>query len=151
MEYVRRILVVGDEREFSAAVLRHLKLEGFLAESAHQREEARQKIQQAESRKAPFDLVIIHTTTQKTSGLDFLVWLQESHPGISAILISTFGHADESLELLRPAMDDYAGNPLTPQRIMDLIDSVDRRRRCSWIRLKKGARSVERRAGAPGG
>jgi DNA-binding response OmpR family regulator len=144
MEYVRRILVVGDDQAYSAAVLRHLRLEGFIVEAAYRSNEARLKIQEDDSCKAPFDLVIIHSVAQGSNYMDFLTWLQETQPGVSVILVSSYGHSDESLEVIRPALDDYASTPLTPQQMMDLINAVDRRRRCAWVHLKNGAVSVKR-------
>jgi DNA-binding response OmpR family regulator len=151
MEYVRRILVVGEEQEYCAAVLRHLRLEGFIAETAHRSKEARQRIQRDDSCKVPFDLVIIHSIAQGSSYMDFLAWLQEIQPSVSVILVSSYGHSDESLELIRPALDDYANTPLTPQQMMDLINAVDRRRRCAWVHLKNGAVSAKRSRGASDG
>lgn len=137
MEYIRRILVVGDEPEYSAIVLRHLKREAFVAEIAFRSDEARIMVEQRNSSKAPFDLVIIHSIARRPNGLDLLVWLQEAHPGVSIILVSSYGYSDETLGVLRPALDDYADTPLTPKQMMELINSVDRRRRCASVRPRK--------------
>jgi DNA-binding response OmpR family regulator len=144
MEYVRRILVVGYDQEYSAAVLRHLRREGFIVETAHRSNEARQKIQQDDSRRAPFDLVIIHSVDQRSNYMDLLTWLQQIQPAVSVILVSAYGHSDESLEVIRPALDDFASTPLTPQEMMDLINAVDRRRRCACVHLRNEAVSVKR-------
>ncbi|MBF0523630.1 MAG: response regulator [Deltaproteobacteria bacterium] len=143
MRYTRRILFVGDDQEYAAVVLRHLKLEGFLAETANQIDEARLKIQQGSTSKTPFDLVIIHFVDQSADGMDLLAWLQEAHPNVSVILFSLYGHSDESIEVLRPDLDDYTSTPVTPRRIMDLINSVDRKRKISRLRLKRKSGFVE--------
>ncbi|MFP5214136.1 MAG: response regulator [Acidobacteriota bacterium] len=137
MDYVRRILVVDDEIHYANTLVRHLKREGFHADLAQDGHGAAAKIEDASSKTTPFDLIILNALMNSAKGIDLLEWLQQNHPGASVILISDYGHSDEVIERIRPAMDDFDKKPLTPQRMMELIDSVDRKRKCAFVHLRK--------------
>lgn len=141
MEYVRRILVVSEELKDSGIFLRHLKWEGFVVASAPCGPEAFLKVEQACSKNLPFDLIILDMTATKMTGI--LEWVHENYPAISMILIATYGEMDRIVGSIRPAMDDYDQKPLTPHRMMELIDSVERKRRCTHVRSKGRVASLE--------
>jgi DNA-binding NtrC family response regulator len=137
MECVRRILVVDDEPHYANTLIRHLKREGFLADLAHDHQVATIKIEEAYSRKTPFDLIIMNALIHSSNGIDLLAWVHQQHPGVSVILVSAYGHSDETIGRIRPDRDDYGKKPLTPQRMMELIDSVERKRKCAHARRRK--------------
>lgn len=136
MEYIRRILVVDDEPGYANTLIRHLKREGFTVELEADARGAAVRIAEASSGKALFDLIIMNIQLRTTHGIDLLGWVQKNYPGISVILVSAYGHSDETLGRIRPAVDDYDQKPLTPQRMMELIDSVERKRKCAFVRLR---------------
>ncbi len=138
MEFVARILVVGDEMEAVSTMLRHLRREGFLTDSASEGHQACEKIRKARGERAPFDLVIVDVVMPNMDGLELLQWLQGAHPETSALLISTYGDLDEVIALIRPALDDYGQKPLTPQKMMALIDAIERKRKCHSLRPTSG-------------
>ncbi len=137
MEFVRRILVVDDEPHYANTLIRHLKREGFFADLAHDDQAATIKIEEAYSRKAPFDLIIMNTLIHTINRIDLLAWAHQHYPGVSVILVSAYGHSDETIGRIRPDLDDYDKKPLTPQRMMEVIDSVERKRKCAHVRLRK--------------
>ncbi len=137
MEYIRRILVVDDEPNYANTLVRHLKREGFSADLARDGQRASIKIEEACSKKTVFDLVIMNPLIQAGNGIDLLGWVHQNHPLISVILVSAYGYSDETIGRIRPAIDDYDKKPLTPQRMMELIDSVERKRKCSFVRMRK--------------
>ena len=143
MEYVRRILVVDDEPHYANTLLRHLKREGFLADLAQDGQGATVKIEDACSGNIPFDLIIVNTLIHTNNGIDLPGWMQKNHPGVSVILVSAYGHSDETIGKIRPAMDDYDMKPLTPQRMMELIGSVARKRKCAFVRMRKRVRNLK--------
>ncbi len=137
MEYVRRILVVDDEPRYANALIRHLKREGFIADLVHDNQGATIKVEEACTEKTPFDLIIMNTLIRRNNRIDLLSWMQQHHPGVSMILVSAYGHSDETIGRIRPALDDYDKKPLTPQRMMELIDSVERKRKCTHVQMRK--------------
>ncbi|MFZ0929204.1 MAG: response regulator [Syntrophobacteraceae bacterium] len=137
MECVRRILVVDDEPHYPNALIRHLKREGFFADLAHDDQAATIKIEEAFSKKVPFDVIVMNTLIHSSNGIDLLAWVHQQHPGVSVILVSAYGHSDETIGRIRPDMDDYGKKPLMPQGMMELIGSVERKRKCAEVRMRK--------------
>jgi DNA-binding NtrC family response regulator len=130
VEPVKRILVVDDEEEFVNTVQRHLKREGYSLEVASDGNDARQKIQDSFHNEAPFDLVITDVVMPNSNGLQLLQWIKKTHPELSAILISGYGSFNFMLmeETIREEMDECGDKPITPQALMELISSVNRKR-----------------------
>ena len=130
METIERILIVDDEAECVNMFRRHLRRKGFSISSASDGKEACHKIQDAVSRRLPFDLVITDDFMPNVGGIELLEWIKETHPGTSVIVVSGFGHTDMVMEAIRPEIDEYGQKPLTPQEMMQLIGNIDVKRRC---------------------
>jgi len=129
IEAVKRILVVDDEPEFVNSIKRHLKREGFILDSAPDGEDARLTIRNSAYNGAPYDLVITDVIMPNTGGIELLHWIKKNHPEISVLVVSAFGDTDVVMETIRPGIDDYCKKPLTPEEMMGLIGSVNRKRR----------------------
>lgn len=136
MEYVRRILIVEDDRKYGKTVLRHLRREAFTVELVTRGDGAIHEIQDAFSKELPIDLIIMNTSMLANDGRDLLAWVHHNHPDISVILVSACEQSDEAIEHARPELDDYDRRPMNPERMMELIDAVERKRRCTWLRTK---------------
>lgn len=116
------------EREFVSSLKRHLRLKGYAVTGVHASKEAEQFIRRAGKEGHPFDLVITHAHAARPFFTDFLQWIVTCHPDISLLVVADFGLGDLIERTIRPDLDDYDTKPLTPQRMMTLIDSLDRRR-----------------------
>jgi len=57
-----------------------------------------------------------------------LPWIKENHPEISVIIVSGFGSNDILREVMREDLDRCAPKPLTPQKMISLINSLDQNR-----------------------
>ncbi len=127
-KFIRKILVVDDEPEFAKILKLHLKREGFFLDSASDGVKAQQKIEKSFSIGAPFDLVITDVVMPNMGGIGLLRWIKRARPKISVLIVSGFGYDDVVIENIRPGLDGYCQKPLTPQKMMALIERLDRGR-----------------------
>jgi len=125
---INRILVIDDDAEFVYPIIRHLKRESFIMDSACDIEEARRKIDESVRIKMPYDLVITDVVVPNRSAMELLPWIKKNHPEISVIIVSGFGNNDMLRETMRENLDRYAKKPLTPQKMMGLINSLGQKR-----------------------
>jgi len=125
---IKRILVVDDEAEFVHTIIRHLKREGFIVDSAYDVEEAIRKIDDSARMMILYDLLITEVVRPNMDAIDLLSWIKKNHPEISVIIVSGFVNNDMLRETMRPDLDAYAKKPLTPQKMISLIHSLDQKR-----------------------
>ncbi len=125
---IKRILVVANEVEFVHTIIRHLKREGFIVDSAYDVEEAIRKIDDSARILTPYDLLITEVVRPNIGTIDLLPWIKKSHPEISVIIVSGFGDKYMMREIMREDLDGYAKLPLTPQKMKDLINMLGQKR-----------------------
>ena len=125
---INRILVIDDQAEFIKAISRHLKREGFIIDSAYDTEVARRKIDGSVRMKIRYDLVIMDAAVPNLGAIEILRWVKKNHPKISVIIIMGFGENDMLKETIRQDLDGYAKKPLTPQKIISLINNISQKR-----------------------
>lgn len=130
-KFIRKILVADDEPEFIKTVTRHLKRKGFFLDSACDGMKAKQKIEDSFLTGDPFDLVITDVVMPNMGGIELLRWIKKARPGISVLVVSGFGYDDVVIENIRPEMDSYCPKPLTPQKMLALIDRMNE----EWCQL----------------
>lgn len=125
---INHILVIDDEAEFVNTINRHLKREGFIVDSASDVEEARRKIEASLNMKIRYDLVITDIAMPNLGTIKILQWIRKNHPKISVIVVTGFGDNDMMRETMRQDLDAYAKKPLTPQKMINLINSLGQKR-----------------------
>ncbi len=125
---INHILVVDDEAEFVNTINRHLKREGFIVDSASDVEEARRKIDASLNMKIRYDLVITDIALPNLGAIKILQWIRKNHPKMSVIVVTGFGDNDMLRETMRQDLDAYAKKPLTPKKMITLINSLDQKR-----------------------
>lgn len=123
--FIEKILVVDDEPEFIKTVTRHLKREGFLLDSACDGVEAKQKIEDSFLTGRPFDLVIMDVVMPNMGGIELLRWIKGVRPEISVLVVSGFGDEQMITENIRAERDSYGTKPLTPKKMLTLIERID--------------------------
>ncbi len=147
---IKRILVVANEVEFVHTIIRHLKREDFIVESAYDVEEAIRKIDDSACILIPYDLLITEIVRPNMDAIDLLSWIKKNHPEISVIIVSGFGDKYMMREIIRVELDGYVNLPLTPQKMKDLINILCQKRgkssanntksgglsKCGCLRLK---------------
>jgi len=97
-------------------------------DSAFSVEEARRKIDDSTRIRIPYDLLITEVVRPNLEAIEILQWIKKNHPEVSVILISEFGDADMPGEIMREDLDRYAKKPLTPQKMIGLINSLSQNR-----------------------
>ncbi len=97
-------------------------------DSAISVEEARRKIDDSARIRIPYDLLITEVVGPNLEAIEILQWIKKNHPEVSVILVSEFGDADMPGEIMREDLDRYAKKPLTPQKMIGLINSLSQNR-----------------------
>ncbi len=95
-------------------------------DSACDIEEARRKIHESARMKMPYDLVITDVVVPNRSAMELLPWIKKNHPEISVIIVSGFGDNDSLKEIMREDLDRFARKPLTPKKMIGVINSLGR-------------------------
>ena len=127
--HIKRILVVDDEAELKHAIIRHLRRNGFNMDSAVGTEDAKRKIAISDKIGIPIDLVIRIATTHLADCIEFIEWVHRHHKLTSIAIISGLGNVDWITTYLEPEKDTSAQNPLTPEKLMDLIGDLENKLR----------------------
>ncbi len=125
---IKRILVVANEVEIVHTIIRHLKREGFIVDSAYEVEEAIRKIDDSARILIPYDLLITEVVRPNIGTIDLLQWIKNNHPEISVIIVSGFGDKYMMREIMREDLDGYAKLPLTPKKMKGLINMLGQKR-----------------------
>ena len=130
IESIKNILVVDDEANFTSSLKRHLRREGFLAETASDGKTACKLIEghRGETGKDPFDLVVTDVLMPHMDGFELLGWIKENRPNISVIVVTGYGDVDFAMEKIRPGMDAFCKKPITPREMMILLNIIDYKR-----------------------
>ncbi len=132
--YIQKILVVDDEPEFIKTVTRHLKREGFSLDSACDGMKALKKIEDSFLAGQPFDLVITDVVMPNMGGIELLRWIKQTRSEISVLVVSGFGYGELVTANIRPEKDCFYKKPLTPKKMLALIERIDEK--CS-LQLQK--------------
>lgn len=127
--FIKRILIVGTDPETMQSILRHLKRKEFCLVTASNVNNAYSLIEEAISEKKTFDLIILDITTYLKNGIALQKLIAAKFPQISIILIYGYGDLDHVLQNIRPERDVYVQKPITPQKIMELIQLVVKKTR----------------------
>lgn len=123
--HIQRILVIDDEVELKYAIVRHLRRNGFIMDSAPGDSEAKRKITASEKNGIPLDLVIRIAKTHQDDCIEFVEWVHRNYPFISVLIISGLGNMDWMIHLINPRRDATAQAPLTPEKLMDIIGDLE--------------------------
>ncbi|MBI5592004.1 MAG: response regulator [Deltaproteobacteria bacterium] len=127
LKYIKRILVVDEEAELKHSIIRHLRRNGFVMDSAFGDEDAKRKIITSRKIRLPFDLVIRIFLEQHPGGIEFIDWIHRHHASVSIIIISGLGNMNWITDMLNPEKDAFTQNPLTPGKIMSTISHIEER------------------------
>ena len=125
LQHIKHILVVDEEAELRRSIIRHLRRNGFVMDSAFGDEDARQKITTSRKIGLPYNLVIRIFLGHPPAGIDFIDWIHRCHPEISIVVISGLGNADWIAPILNPKTDAYAQNTLTPEELIAVIKCLE--------------------------
>ncbi|MFH0994494.1 MAG: hypothetical protein V1844_03235 [Pseudomonadota bacterium] len=123
-QYIKRILVVDEASELKSSIVRHLRRNGFVMDSAYGDEDAQRKIVVSWKNGLRVDLVIRIVQVHDPICIDFIEWIHK-HVDISTIVISGWGDTGWVRAILKPEKDELVPNPLTPVNLMNAIHRIE--------------------------
>lgn len=119
-----RILVIEDDREAAAYLLRALKEAGHTAEHAGDGEEGAHM-----AAAGRYDVMIVDRMLPRMDGLTLLKKLRAEGDTTPALILSALGQVDDRVEGLRSGGDDYLPKPYAATELLARIEVLSRRRR----------------------
>ena len=132
-----RILVIEDDREAAAYLVRALKEAGHVVEHAADGEEG---VHMAGSGR--HDVMIVDRMLPRLDGLSLLKQLRMQGNTTPALILSALGQVDDRVEGLRSGGDDYLPKPYAFSELLARIEVVARRRRSDEIGTEIGRAHV---------
>lgn len=119
-----RILIVDDEQEFAHTIQRHLKRHGFHPDTAGNGKQACRLIENAARVESHYEVVITDVVMPFMNGVELLQWIKKHHPQIPVLVITGYGAKPNIRAALRTGKDSIAKKPLTPDEMLDLINTL---------------------------
>ena len=120
----RRVLIVDDDRDFAEALSDLLAANGFVAETAHDGDQA------IECCRAFDPLVaIVDIRLGGESGLDVIERLVEARSGLLCIVATAYAEVDTAVEAVRRGAYDYLRKPLHSEQVMLVLGRAFERSR----------------------
>ena len=133
---IRRILIVDDEFEFCKTIQRHLKRVDFLIDYDIDGTKAYKKVQNSFKTGIPFDLMIIDISMLLNDGIGISQMIINNYSSISILFITACSDFDLVKKIFRPNMDEHCKKPLTPKKMIKLIDNIDQKRKSLFNNTK---------------
>lgn len=119
-----RILIVDDEESIRFILMRTLRQEGHLLETAVHGGEAIQKIKQNS-----YDLILLDLHMEPIGGMEVFAFVRQQDPDIMVIILTAHGALESSVEALRLGAFDYLFKPSSPAIIRQRVhESLEKRR-----------------------
>jgi two-component system OmpR family response regulator len=119
-----RILIIEDDREAAAYLLRALKEAGHSPDHAADGEEGLHMASNVR-----YDVLIVDRMLPKRDGLSVLKSLRDDSNATPALILSALGQVDDRVEGLRSGGDDYLAKPYAFSELLARIEVLARRRR----------------------
>ncbi len=125
---IRNVLIVDDEIEFVKTLKRHLKWQNFTLKTALDGVEAIELMARTEQEEDGIDLVVSDVVMPHMDGIQLLEEIKKQYPATSVLLLTGFGDSSMAGGVIREEMDDFHQKPITPQKMLSLIQHIDQRR-----------------------
>ena len=130
------MLIVDDDAEFRATVLRRFGRRGFRVQEAADGAEALQWAARRE-----FNVAIVDLVMPGISGLELLGKLKESHPDCEILLLTGQGTIETAVEAMKRGAYDFLTKPFPLAELEVLIQKAYERQQ-----LQKENKQLDRRA-----
>jgi two-component system phosphate regulon response regulator OmpR len=116
--FIAHILIVDDDDGIRLLVKKYLNENNFLVTTAHNAEDATEKIKIIK-----FDLIVLDIMMPGKSGLEFI---QDNKKKLDTpiILLTAKGEADERIKGLEIGADDYLPKPFEPRELILRINNI---------------------------
>jgi DNA-binding response OmpR family regulator len=119
-----KILIVEDEKELSSSIVKYLKGENYICETAGDFKTALEKTDSFD-----YDCILLDISLPDGNGLNVLKGLKEDNKTDGVIIISAKNSIDDRIAGLNLGADDYLAKPFHLSELSARIAAVIRRRR----------------------
>jgi len=124
-----KILIVEDDRDGAAYLLKALREEGHVVDQAHDGLDG-----YALAREGNYDALIVDRMLPKLDGLSLVRSLREQEVETPVLFLSALGQVDDRVKGLRAGGDDYLTKPYAFSELLARIEVLARRRTSSPAR-----------------
>jgi two-component system OmpR family response regulator len=118
-----RLLIIEDDREAAAYLVKAFRETGHVADSAHDGLDG-----YALAREGDYDVLIVDRMLPKLDGLSLIRSLREQKVATPALILSALGQVDDRVKGLRAGGDDYLPKPYSFSELLARIEVLARRR-----------------------
>ena len=119
-----RILIIEDDREAAAYLVKALKEAGHVADHAG---DGQSGFHMAHTR--DYDVIVVDRMLPERDGLSVVSGLREKGNGTPALILSALGQVDDRVTGLRAGGDDYLSKPYAFSELLARVEVLGRRRR----------------------
>ncbi|MBF0615007.1 MAG: response regulator transcription factor [Magnetococcales bacterium] len=117
-----RLLLVEDDRDLAAALLKHLGRAGFAVDVAHDGEEAEYL-----GDEEPYDAVILDLGLPKRPGLTVLQNWRRRRNNMPVLILTAWDAWHERVDGFKAGADDYLGKPFHVEELIARLTALIRR------------------------
>ena len=123
-----RILLIEDDREAAAYMLRGLKEAGHVAEHMADGEDGAAAVEAG-----GYDVVVIDRMLPRRDGLSIVEGMRKRDDQTPVLILSALGQVDDRVTGLRAGGDDYLAKPYAFAELLARVEALARRRRPSDV------------------
>ena len=123
-ETMKKLLIIDDDLELCEMVSNYLSREGFECLCAY---DGQTGLENALSKSAGFDLVILDVMLPLKNGLEVLSALRAVNQTLPVIMLTAKGEPVDRVVGLEMGADDYLPKPFDPRELLARVRSLDRR------------------------
>ncbi len=116
-----KVLIVDDDRGVRRSTAIAVESEGYGAETADSGRIASLKL--AEER---YDLVLLDLRLGDENGIEVMEQIKKAHPALPVVIFTAHATIQNAVEATHRGADDYLEKPFTPDRLRQLLGSIDR-------------------------
>jgi two-component system, OmpR family, response regulator len=117
-----RILIIEDDREASAYLVKAFREQGHVADGAADGLEG-----YAAAQAGDYDVLIVDRMLPKMDGLSLISGLREQKVQTPVIILSALGQVDDRIKGLRAGGDDYLPKPYAFSELLARVEALSRR------------------------
>jgi two-component system OmpR family response regulator len=118
-----KILVIEDDAQAAAFIVKALREAGHLAEHAPDGLEG-----YAQAREGDFDVLVVDRMLPRLDGLSVIRSLREQKVETPVLILSALGQVDDRVKGLRAGGDDYLAKPFAFSELLARVEALARRR-----------------------
>ena len=118
-----RILIIEDDKEASAYLVKAFREQGHVADRA-----ADGLAGYAAAREGDYDVLVVDRMLPKLDGLSLIAGLREQAVATPVLILSALGQVDDRVKGLRAGGDDYLAKPYAFSELLARVEALARRR-----------------------